>query len=193
MTDDDAVRLALVGCGKAKREVTGNPNHANNQYRAAALYASVYFRLKREYAERMCDYWRILSAKHGLYHPFCIMRPYDVQLTPSGFEGDDEPLFESVDAWAEAVLGDVDEMLRYCERGNDTVDEIVVLAGRAYADPLRDRLAELDADVHYPFDATSGIGEQMGWLKAHTDSEASVSVRYETLFDADGRLKEGRA
>jgi hypothetical protein len=184
----------LVGCGKKKREVTGHPNYADNQYRAAALYASIYFRLKREFAERMCEHWRILSAKHGLYHPFCIMQPYDVRLTASGFEGDGEPNYDSVESWADAVLEELAERLVSiaASDGSEPVDEIVLLAGRAYTDPLRDGLAELDVDVRYPFDDTDGVGEQMGWLKEHTDTEAPTGTRYAALFDDDGRLKEAK-
>lgn len=182
---DQPTRLALVGCGKQKREVTGHPNYADNHYRAAVLYTSVYFALKREYAERMCEYWYVLSAKHGLYHPFCIMKPYDVQLTQSGFAGDDDPEFDTVDAWADAVLKQLDDKLEYLANsdGNDAVDEIVVLAGRAYVEPLRDGLEALDVAVRYPFDSTSGIGEQMAWLDKATDETEPVSPRYQAVVD----------
>jgi hypothetical protein len=181
--DSSPTRLALVGCGKKKREVTGHPNYADNHYRAAVLYTSVYFALKREYAERMCEYWYILSAKHALYHPFCIMKPYDVQLTRSGFAGDDEPAFDSVDAWADAVLEQLQEKLEYLANssGNDAVDEVVVLAGQAYVEPLRDGLDALDVSVRYPFDRTSGIGEQMGWLNESTDETEPVGPRYQAV------------
>lgn len=178
-----ATRFALVGCGKQKQSVDGNPQHANNHYRAANLYTSTYFALKREYAERMCEYWYILSAKHGLYHPFCIMKPYDIQLTRSGFGGDDPARFATVEAWGNRVLQQLEERLEYLANsdGNDAVDEIVVLAGQAYVEPLRDGLEALDVAVRYPFDSTSGIGEQMGWLNESTDETEPVSPRYQAV------------
>lgn len=179
--------LALIGCGSAKREVTGNPNYANNQYRTAVLYISNYFKAKREYGERMCDYWYVLSAKHGLRHPFVITRPYDVRLTHSGFKGEDEAPFESIAAWADHVIEQLEEKLTYLENssGNDAVDEVVILAGRPYVDPLREPLDELDVEPRYPFDDTSGLPEQMKWMSNHTDPSKPVSTRYQAVVAND--------
>ena len=187
----DGVRMTLVGCGKAKREVSGNPNYANNQHVAAKLYTSTYFRKKREYAAHMGEYWRILSAKAGLYHPYCTLKPYDVALTPSGFAPADEAPFDSVEAWAADVIESLDETLSYLESSNNRgVDEIVVLAGKPYVDPLREGFRDLTMQhpglrVRLPFEQTSGIGEQMSWLTEATDTTRPVNTRYASFFEEE--------
>ena len=188
VADDDPVRFTLVGCGKAKRE-------GNGQYTAANLYTSNYSMLKREYAERMSDFWNILSAKHGLLAPLDKVEPYDV--TMSDYPLDDESVpFQTIDEWAEDVLDSIEDLVYFRSRtsnpmiGETAIDQIVMLAGRPYLEPLRDGLAEIaaeyDVEIWYPFDETSGIGEQMGWLKEHTDEDAPVSDTYASIFHEDG-------
>ena len=188
MTSTDTTRYVYVGCGSAKRELDGHPNHSENQYVAADLYTSNYFKLKREYAERMGRTWSILSAKYGLIDPWALCPPYDVRLTASGFAGEDDALFDTIDEWGQSVMESIEAEITYAERSisEDTVDEIVVLAGKNYVNPIRDELEELgteyDVDVRFPFDKTNGIGEQMGWLKENTDTSLSVRTRYAKLF-----------
>lgn len=185
---DLPVRLTYVGCGKAKREIDGHPYHDKNQFHAADLYTSNYFRLKREYAERMSYSWSILSAKHGTLNPFVRCKPYDVQLTSSGFAGEGGPVFETVEDWAFDVAEETEASLNYFENcdAHPPIEQIVVLAGKAYVDPLREDLIEVagwfDVEVQFPFDETSGIGDQMAWLKEHTDPSRSVGARYEYIF-----------
>ncbi|MDL5361333.1 DUF6884 domain-containing protein [Halalkalicoccus sp. NIPERK01] len=183
----DLVRFTYVGCGKAKREIDGHPNHAKNQYPAAALYTSNYFALKRRYAERASESWWILSAKHGPIHPFVRLKHYDVTMSDYPIEGGNAP-FETIENWAEHVVEQVGVAVRrYQEQDEaDAVDEIVMLAGKDYLDPVRDGLSaiadEFDLMIRYPFDDTSGIGEQMAWLKNQTDHSAPVSPRYRHIF-----------
>ena len=61
-------RIGLVGCGKGK---------ATTPARASELYTSALFRGRREYVERTCDVWYVLSAKHGLLEPDRILEPYE--------------------------------------------------------------------------------------------------------------------
>lgn len=186
------VRVTYVGCGKAKRELTGHPNHAENQYAAANLYTSNYFRLKREYAERMSYSWRILSAKHASIPPFTAINPYDLTISDYPIEEDDDrfrdPSYSTVDDWRDSVLDSVEGTLDYLAKhdAHAAADELVFLAGRDYTDPLRDGLAKLadeyDVEVRFPFDSTSGIGEQMSWLKNATDDDRPVGEAYASIF-----------
>ena len=65
---------------------------------------------------------------------------------------------------------DDDALAEWVTRVDDrltTIDAdatLVVLAGQAYIDPLRDAFDDAPPDVFYPFADTNGIGEQMGWL-----------------------------
>ncbi len=178
-------RLTLVGCGKAKIDLS---DREEDTIPAAKLYSSSYFRLKREYAERQSDSWLILSALHGLLSPWEPIEPYDVSLTRSGFSGSDDPQYASIDHWATAVDLDLCEVV---ETLFPDLDELVVLAGQAYVEPLRPAL-EAICDRHgvtlrLPFDRTSGIGEQQAWLKDHTDRSRSVSQQYRRLFADETR------
>ena len=52
--------IALVGCGRAKRDVPAP---------ASDLYTSRGFRLRAAYAEQEADQWFVLSAEYGLVGP----------------------------------------------------------------------------------------------------------------------------
>lgn len=64
-------RVALVGCGKSKLR---SPAPAKD------LYTGQLFRSARAYAERFCDAWAILSAKHFVLLPNEMVEPYDLRL-----------------------------------------------------------------------------------------------------------------
>lgn len=165
-------RVAIVGCGSQKLDLSGDKGPVT----IARLYTSNYFELKREYAKECCDDYYILSAKHGFVPPgFYVEERYD--LTISDLEGDER------EVWLAEVRG---ELERFGELQPETT--LVLLAGRDYVDPLRSTLAELPNDVEYPFDDTSGIGEQMGWLKeeierANADTSGESDDGSPTLED----------
>ena len=187
-SSDEPVRLTFVGCGKAKRS-DDDPLAKNGEFPAAALYTSNYFTLKGGYAERMSDAWRILSAKYGVIGPFDWTEPYDVTITDYPLEEPDMP-FQTIDEWADSVLAYVRASLEYQrEYQLQQFDEIVMLAGKPYLEPLRGDLGEIAAEfgveVRYPFDETNGIGEQMAWLKEHTDQSAPVREMYANIVDAE--------
>lgn len=142
-------RYALVGCG-ASKIVTAGPVPAKD------LYTSTYFAKKREFAERHCDAWWVLSAKHEAILSDATIQTYDRTMDDVQVEG-----------WARSVR----VTLHHCDAkwvGEDS--ELVVLAGRDYVDPIRDELERMDSDdglgvsVRFPFDDTSGIGEQLSVL-----------------------------
>jgi hypothetical protein len=91
----DNKRIALVGCGSAKRDEPRPAKH---------LYSSGYFTLKRRYAEQHCDDWRILSAKHRLLGPDREIPPYDASLTPDAdsYVGD-----EAVEQWTSETAAEL--------------------------------------------------------------------------------------
>lgn len=141
------LRYSLVGCGKSKKD---------GYYPARELYDSNYFRLKRDYAERYCENYSILSAGHGVVEPTEMVGTYDVSVRD--LEG------EALHAYRNSVTSHL--------RFNDwnEYDEFLVLAGKAYLEPVEDLLRELaetypNLTVRYPFEETAGIGEQMSWLK----------------------------
>ena len=67
-------RVGLVGCVNKKH---------GHRLPARDLYASPMFRGRRNYVERSCTEWYILSALHGVVTPDRIIEPYDVTLTTS--------------------------------------------------------------------------------------------------------------
>ncbi|MFC6785426.1 DUF6884 domain-containing protein [Halobaculum halobium] len=141
-------KYVLVGCGAAKRD---------ERSAARDLYTSTYFAKKREYAETVGDEWAILSAEHGLVKPDAELDPYETHI--DDLDGD------ALDELAHRVGMELIEWLGVTEPG----DEIVVLAGRSYVDPLRDREtfhAGIGPSVAFPFEQLdlAGIGEQMSWL-----------------------------
>lgn len=138
-------RVAIVGCGKQKLD-TDTP------VPIARLYTSTYFELKREYALTCCDQYFILSAEHGLLPRDIYVTPYDTTID----DLDEDELAEWVDEVAEAFEHFYDD------------EAVVLLAGQSYLDPLDEPLTDLAEHtlLEFPFSQTSGIGEQMRWLKA---------------------------
>jgi len=136
-------RIALVSCTATKL-----PRAAP----ARDLYRGTWFTLARAWAETFADRWYILSAQYGLVEPDRVIAPYDAALTRQSRE--------ERTTWAVRVAAD---LLRITEPARD---EIIVLAGGAYRDPLA-LLLELQGFVVYTPLVGLGIGQQMAWLKTH--------------------------
>jgi hypothetical protein len=137
---------ALVGCGSAKKDGT---------HPAKDLYDSTYFEKKRDFAEKLADEWYIISAKYGVIDPEREIEDYDVSIEDVQVDG----WLKRVDAYLQNEIDFQPE------------DEVYVLLGKKYleaedqdGESLRDRLDSYDVQVNYPFDQTSGIGEQNQWL-----------------------------
>ncbi|GGL73595.1 DUF6884 domain-containing protein [Halocalculus aciditolerans] len=142
-------RWAIVGCGSQKLDLSGD----KGPVAISRLYTSNYFELKREYAKECCDKYRILSAKHGLVSPgFYVEDDYDLTVTDLDAKQREE--------W----VGDVSAELRKIGEYHPDYT-LVMLAGQDYLDPLSEALEYLPNEIERPFADTSGIGEQMGWLK----------------------------
>lgn len=160
--------LVIVGCGAAKRDEAAL---------ARNLYTSTYFAKKREYAETIGDDWRILSAEHGLLDPYEKIEPYETSI--DDLDGDE------LNRLAGNVgLSLIDQLGDGLAAGRG-FDEIVVLAGRKYLDPLRERdafAAGISEVVTFPLQQNdlAGIGEQMAWLSERISLENAEQTRLVT-------------
>jgi hypothetical protein len=156
--------IALVGCGSKKRL----PPESEKLVTAKELYTSSYFNLKQDVAEEY-DLWFILSAKYGLVNPEQMIKPYDVKLTTKldPFEGDDDPDFDTLDEWAGNIVDSLNNIITHGQKYNSNIDSITLLAGKAYVNPIIDYIVSnnIQADINQPFKNTSGLFEQMDWLK----------------------------
>jgi len=163
-------RYVLVGCGSSKRAEKTEARH---------LYTSTYFEKKRQFAEQ-CAQWWVLSAEHGAISPSKVIEPYETHI-------DDV----DADRWAT----DVRLSLRSDDsKWIDDDSELIVLAGQKYIEPIQDVLDELEdrpmfgVTVRYPFDDTSGIGEQLSLLDDLTEAERSNDDPQDSTQTAQQKL-----
>ncbi len=143
--------LVLVSCSGPKLDVPAP---------ARDLYTSPLFKFSRQYAERVGDEWAIVSALHGLVLPDAMVAPYDC-------------MFKDLDRSSKQSWGwRVHQSLaaRYDARQLAQLD-VVILAGREYADRLNAVWVELrhqgraaPRTVAEPL-AGMGIGDRLSWLK----------------------------
>lgn len=144
--------VGLVGCSSAK---------LSRPAPARELYTSALFRKAAAYAERECDRWYVLSAKHGLVAPDTILEPYDVKLGRRHREAakDAGPIWD----WAARVQGQLAEELADVPKVS-----LVALAGEQYRTVLH--------PCQWPFSIPMkglGIGEQLAWLANELERAAS--------------------
>jgi hypothetical protein len=135
----NAITVGLVGCAAQKLQ---RPAPARD------LYVSQLFKKASAYAEKTCDRWYILSAKHGLVHPDTVLEPYDLRLGG--------PVSPLIQGWANGVRKQLATELEGVE--NVT---LVALAGEQYRTVLR--------DIPWPSEIPMrglGIGQQLAWLTA---------------------------
>jgi hypothetical protein len=131
--------VGLVGCAKKKRDCASE---------ARDLYISSLFRKSREYIERRCDTWFILSAKHWLVSPNKVIEPYDETLK--------EMSTAQREQWAERVWGDLRSRLH-------PGDLVVVLAGKKYNEYLVPRIVQAKCSVEVPLEGRRQ-GQSLHWL-----------------------------
>ena len=132
-------RIALIGCGKLKLDVASP---------AGDLYVGQLFRSARAYAEKHCDRWFILSAKHGLLDPATVIEPYDLALSKlSGAE---------LRAWSAEVQLQI--------AGNTHhKDKFVLLAGGRYCSAVEPFGRRVESPL-----TSLGIGQRLRWFKENT-------------------------
>jgi len=161
-------RLVIVGCSSTKNAVA-------RQGDAHAMYLGSYHRAARRAADALVarspgrwgigdgidTYQMILSAQYGLLDLFTVIETYDLRMGRPG----------SVSAATVAYQAQ--------QFGLADTPEVIVLAGRAYADAV----SEVWPHAIRPLDGTRGIGEQLAVMSeiAHTGQlpkpkEAAVST-----------------
>lgn len=132
-------QIGLVGCSSAK---------LRRPAPARELYTSALFTKSRDYVDRTCDQWFILSAKHGLVDPDMVLEPYDVKLGRNHVST--PPIWE----WAHRVQDQLAVALDGVPKPT-----LVVLAGEQY----RTILHPCQWPYSVPMEGL-GIGEQLAWL-----------------------------
>jgi hypothetical protein len=180
-------------------------------WRAEDLYTSTYFGVKRELAEIATawarDYeagaWSVLSAEHGVVPHWKNLKPYDTSIDDLGDDPtnpdhrvngstqrrrpDGEPIVTEMDNWATKVATTYAKWLAgFRDDGakpweNDAT-EVIVLAGKDYIEPLRERGVfeygisrvvgnpnegyKPPVEPRYLFEEipAGGNGEQMAWM-----------------------------
>jgi len=206
--DRPPIQLVVVGCSASKYDV-------DEPVLAKTLYRGSYWSCKRDYAETIGDYWRILSAKHGLTHPaeeigdyersVNDLEPVPVQADMRYRLPDGRKVRSKLDQWAADVYDALSRWLRF-EAFHGSVDprdaELEILLGRSYRDPLEergvfDRLRGRGAlTISFPFqeeeDAKGGNGNQMGWMTDEVDAAAkTVTDGGNRSVDTDTDRTEG--
>lgn len=145
----------VLGCGKSKAIERGDA-----PIPIVELYTGNHYRARLRYARQLGGPTWILSALYGLRAPDSFASWYD--LTAADVNKDPGHRRD----WNEATAA---ELLRQTEPG----DVIVVLAGSEYVKHWRDELVAAGRVVELPL-AHMGIGEQLAWLKRHTDPQLDL-------------------
>ena len=145
-------RVALVSCAKTKRPAPA---------RARDLYAGPYFAAMRDYAERECDEWWILSALFGVVHPDEELAPYDLAL-PDLSRPDQR-------AWGHRVAAQLHALLPPRAR-------VELHAGDAYVRDLAPLLRATGRPVSLPLQGAR-IGHRLRWYTQQRGASSSTRKR----------------
>lgn len=143
------VHVALIGCGKAKRDTTAP---------AKDLYTGTLFRLARAWAETHADRWLVISAAHGLVEPQRVLEPYDRTLAGKSFDAVSQFCF-----WCQA------DYARLLMDLGGRPQKITILAGKHYVSPLLKFTAIAHANYELPLSGL-GIGDRQKWLRTQSRS-----------------------
>lgn len=129
-------RLVVIPCGGRK---------ASEPVPAGLLYTGSYHRVCRRAADRLGGHIVILSARHGFLELDTVVAPYDLRMGQGG-----------------SVT--VEALREQAARRDLGGDEVIVLAGRAYAD----RVTAVWPHAIRPLDGARGMGHQMAILNTIT-------------------------
>jgi len=170
--DPSKAALSIVGCCKAKGKV---------RTKAAELYKSALYKLSRKWAERGGRTMVIASAQHGLVPSDREIDPYDTALKAKADK----------ERYAAKVRSDVAFMLEKYPN----LTEVEILAGEAYAVPLRAELEKHGIAVTEPLKGLA-VGQRLKWLrsppKAKSPDEAMADDAIEAIEAAKTKpAKEG--
>lgn len=143
--------FVLVSCSKSKLDGT---------HRAEDLYdPSDIFNKRRTFAEREGVEWGVLSAKYGYLPSWEVAETYDKHIS------------DRTPVWGAFVLDDLLADLDYLG-----LDQVTLLAGKRYVDPL---VVELETRGYDVLDYNRGFrpGERKRALKAAnaTSQQATIS------------------
>jgi len=130
--------FVLVSCSKKKQE---GIHRAEHKYEPSPI-----FRKRRQFARERGVEWGVLSAKYGYLRRWTAIPYYD------------QHIGDRTNIWGAFVLQDLLADLRYHD-----VDQVTILAGSEYVDPL---VLELEARGYDVVDWGSGLrpGERMAAL-----------------------------
>lgn len=170
-------RLSIVGCSQSKHDPDewgkAHPDHEEGDdvdtLPLRYLYKRSYWVVKHDYAKAVPDDWRVLSAGLGLAHPDRVME-----------ESYDKTLHKMTDEEIQAWVDDLEPDLREWVQGHAEDDDVVVdvLLGQEYLGAIEPILNDLPIDIAYPFEGTSGNGQQMSQLNA-------ISEQYQERGEVD--------
>jgi len=132
------MRVVIAQCTASKRDSACQAKH---------LYDSPYFEKQRHYAEMKGDVWYIQSAKYGLVVPTETIEPYDERAGE----------LDNPEQWGDSIV----KTLQHWHHPVETTIEL--LGGRAYVDPVREKLESVGFTVEEPLEGL-GIGERMSKL-----------------------------
>lgn len=183
------------------------------KWRAKDLYTSTYFQLKREFAENVTQWARgydgspysIISAEHAVVPCNQKLQKYDTSIDDIGDDPtnpdhrvdnrfdrrrpDGQEIVTEMDQWAAQVAYTLCKWVsnfrpRRARPWDNDATELLLLAGKDYVEPLRERgvfeygISRMTGDpntgVKFPLDVrclfdeidAGGIGDQMGWLSS---------------------------
>jgi len=152
------LRVALVGCGKAK---------APTARRARLLYTGSLFRAAARYAEQRCDAWVILSAKRGLLGPDDVTEPYELRLS--------ELAPPEQAAWAALVVREL--RARYA----GVAVEYIGLAGSEYMGVLVGEMRRQGLPIPQQPLLGFGIHDRMRWFADQMHRPAQQTEQLQLL------------
>jgi len=121
--------FGLIACSKTKR----GKSEQDRKFKANRLYDSWLFNRRMNAVKEHCEEWAVMSAKHGLLMPDDKVSWYDKEI--SELSTDEK----------EQLVSDVVDSLP-----ND-IDGLMILMGREYADPLKEKLPD-DIEVWDPLE-----------------------------------------
>jgi hypothetical protein len=148
----DGAVLVVISCGGNKAQA---PAPAGELYRGS--YFGALLRAARALApdERI----RILSGRYGFTELATVHAPYDQRIDGPG----------AITSTALAAQVAADATLNAARR-------VMVLAGWAYAQRVREAFDRTGAEVEFPFAGARGIGDHLAWVKRLT-AEAEATRR----------------
>jgi hypothetical protein len=158
-------KVILISCASKKSQTP---------LKAKDIYISPLFIKAKKFAQFNADKWFILSAKHGLLDPECLIEPYDKTLLHMSKEQQMK--------WADKVIRDLYNV-------TSPEDLIVILAGEAYRKYIVPELKKTGYSVQLPTEGLS-IGKQLQWLNTKI-IENKIKEDLESFYKLLAKLKEG--